>query len=75
MYTVKSPPLTSVEAEERWLCDCVETPDKYFSYLGEVCTKSPLTVALSSRPVSFCNEQHQTRETLINYKFCSMKTK
>lgn len=30
-----------------------------FSYLGEVCTKSPLTIALSSRSMPFCSEQHK----------------
>lgn len=39
---------------------------KYLSYLGEVCTKSPLTIALSSRSMPFFNEQHITRETQIN---------
>lgn len=32
---------------------------KHFSYLGEVSTESPLTIALSSRSMSFCSEQQQ----------------
>lgn len=70
MFGVHSVISTALISQKRetltmFLHKTIKHSNKYFSYLGEVSTESPLTIALSSRSMSFCSEQ-QTNILNIN---------